>query len=212
MTGRDAAEKAQLLRLSVLLGPPALIIGLAAISFLGARKLISPTGVVIGFVLLVPATVGLVLLVDWATSDAARELITTLHAGRAPRPRTGFSRQEALVAQGRLAEAATAYRNHLFEFPEDTAALVALARLLAGPLRDPVEAVAAYGHARRSPDGPAWDLVITEDLIDLYGRTQEEGRLLVELARFASLARGTPAGVAAEAKLRDLKGRAGQDG
>jgi hypothetical protein len=212
MTGRDAAEKAQLLRLTVLLGPPALVLGLATLYFLGKKSLLSPTGLVVGLVLLPPVTVGLILLVDWATSGAAREVITTLHSGHAPQPRTGFSRQEALVAQGRLTEAADAYRDHLTEWPEDTAALVALARLLAGPLGDAAGAAAAYGSARRTPDGPGWDRVITEDLIDLYGRTHEEGRLRVELARFASLSKGTRAGQAAEATLRDLKGRAGQDG
>jgi len=42
-------------------------------------------------------------------------------------------------------------------------------------------------------------------LIDLYSRTGERGRLKVELARFAQAYRGSPAGMSASRRLKELK-------
>ena len=205
MTTRDTAELAQLLKIAFWLGGSMLIIGPATILFLARRFDLAAVVVVILLLLLLPATWGLILLVERGTAQASRGLITTLHAGNADAPGTGFSRQEALVAQGRLEDAAVAYRLHLADHPNDVAALVALGRLLGGPLADPEGAAAAYRTARQSPAGGDWDRIIANDLIDLYGRTGQEGRLRVELARFGETYRGTNAGDAAMARLRELK-------
>lgn len=205
MPERDAAERAQLLRIVVLLGGPTLIIGAFTVFFLVGRLRLPPAFLLLGLVLLLPLTWGLILLVDAATSRGASRLITEIHAGRTAARRPGFSRQEAMAAQGRLEEAAAAYRAHLLEDPDDTAAWVALGRLLAGPMADHAGAEAAYLSARRTGNGGEWERIIGNDLIDLYQRMGEGGRLQVELARFASLNQGTREGDAAAQILRGMK-------
>lgn len=205
MARRDTAEQAQLLRIAVLLGGPALIIGAFALGF-AVKRFDLPVAVgLILLVLLFPATWGLILLVEHAIGRSSQGLVTALHAGHAASPRPGFSRQEALVAQGRLDAAAAAYRLHVAEHPDDVAALLALGRLLAGPMADADGAEAAYLTARRCSAGGDWDRIISNDLIDLYERTKQEGRLCVELARFGALHRGTTAGESALERLRGLK-------
>jgi hypothetical protein len=80
--------------------------------------------------------------------------------------------------------------------------MVALGRLLAGPLGDPSGAEEAYRSARRLESGTGWERVIANDLIDLYGKTGQEGRMIAELARFADRYRGTREGDAAAGLLR----------
>jgi hypothetical protein len=205
MPGRDAAERAQLLRIAVLLGGPALLIGAFAVFFVWVRADLHPAYLLLGLMLLFPLTWGLILLVEAATSHGAYGVVTELHAGRAT-PRTpGFSRQEALAAQGRLEESAAAYRDHLTDAPSDVAAWIALGRLLAGPLSDASGAEAAYLSGRRVGAGPGWERIIGNDLIDLYQRMGDDGRMQVELARYASLNQGTREGTAAAQRLRALK-------
>lgn len=212
MRRRDAAERAQFLWIAALLGPAVMAIGGFFWFFLVSRKVLPGWTLVPGVLLLLPLlTWRLILLVEAATDRASSRFITTLKAGDADPPRTGFSRQEALAAQGRLAEAAEAYRAHLRALPGDAAAHVALARLLAGPLGDPDAAEAEWTAARRVKPGPDWERIINNDLIDLYQRTGQEGRLRVELARFADLQRGTKASEAAAQRLRELRDRATYD-
>jgi len=208
MSPRDAAEQATLLRLSLLLGGPTLVIGLFAIPFICWRFHLPGSVMIAGLVLLLPATVGLVLLVEHGVTRSARNLIHTLHAANIPAPRQGFSRMEALAAQGKFEDAATAYRLHLAGEPEDVAGWLALGRLLAGPLADPEGAAEAYRAARRCPGAAEWERIITNDLIDLYQQTGQRGRLQVELARFTELHRGTTAGEATRERLRALKDQA----
>lgn len=205
MSGRDAAERAQLLRIAVLLGPPLLIIGCFALFFALRQQLLPPAVLLVLLVLLLPAAWGAILLVEASTDRSAHTVIRTLYAAGGPAARTGFSEMEALVARGKLLDAAERYRLHLAESPEDTAALVALGRLLAGPLGDPDGAVEAYRAARKTPRAAEWERVVTTDLVDLYERTGDGGRLRVELARFAAAARGTRAGEAARGRLHNLK-------
>lgn len=205
MPGRDAAERAQLLRIAVLLGGPVLIIGAFALYFIFHRFHLPPWLFLPAIVLLIPSTWGLILLVDHVTSRSAHGVVIALHAGHARSQGTGFSRQEALVAQGRPDEAVTAYWQRLMESPGDVRAMIALARLLGGPLGDAEGAETLYQRARAEPTGPAWERVITDDLIDLYGRMGMDGKLRTELARFAELHRGTQAGNAARAQLDRLK-------
>jgi len=207
MPGRDAAERAQLLRIAVLLGPAILIIGGFSIFFLIGRKIL-PGWTAVPLLLVLPyLTWRAILMVESATDRAATGLLRELFAARAEAPRTGFSRQEALAARGRLEEAAASYRAHLLASPGDVAAYVALARLLAGPLGDFAGAEEAWLSARRLRPGPDWDRIITDDLIDLYQRTGQEGRLQVELARYAGTQRGSKGGDAAARRLRELKER-----
>ena len=205
MARRDAAERAQLLRITVLLGGPLLLIGAFTLSFALRGSHLPGTVVLLLYLLLLPLTWGVILLVDAVTSRGASRLITEIHAGRTAPRQPGFSRQESLAAQGRLEEAAAAYRAHLLEAPHDPAAWVALGRLLAGPLGDHAGAESAYLSARRTGAGAEWERIIGNDLIDLYQRMGDGGRMQVELARFASLNQGTREGAAAAQQLRGMK-------
>jgi alkyl hydroperoxide reductase subunit AhpF len=66
-------------------------------------------------------------------------------------------------------------------------------------------AEAAYLSARRTGAGSEWERIIGNDLIDLYQRMSDGGRMQVELARFASLNQGTREGAAAAEQLRGMK-------
>jgi len=212
MPGRDAAERAQLLRITVLLGGPALIIGAYTVFFLFRRFHLPGWLLLPSFLLLIPITVGLILLVDALTTRSAQGVVTALHAGHARGQDTGFSMQEALVAQGRPVEAVTAYRKQLIEHPGDVAAMVALARLLGGLLADGDGAEELYLRARAERPGGDWERVIANDLIDLYRKTGMEERVEAELARFAEQYRGTRAGDAARAQLDRLNRAPPQEG
>jgi len=205
MPERDAAERAQLLRIAVLLGPPLLIIGAFTIFFVCRRFELPRAFCLIALAALPLLTWCAILLVEASTARAAQGIVSTLHAANIPPSPAGFSRQEALAARGKFAEAAEGYRAHLAEQPGDVAALVALGRLLAGPLADPDAAAAAYLAARRLKPGPGWERIIVNDMIDLASRTADAGRLMGELSRFAALSQGTRAGEAAAARLRKLK-------
>ena len=212
MPGRDAAERAQLLRIAVLLGGPMLIIGAFTVVFL-FRRFHFPSWLLLpSLLLLIPMTVGAILLVDALTTRSAQGVVTALHAGHARGRGKGFSLQEALVAQGRPVEAVTAYRKQLIEHPGDVAAMVALARLLGGALADADGAEELYHRARAERPGGDWERVIANDLIDLYRKAGMEGKLQEELTRFAERYRGTRAGDAARAQLDRLDQAPPQEG
>lgn len=212
MSGRDAAERAQLLKIAFWLGGPMLIIGAGTIGFVGRRFDLPGWAVLLLLISLLPATWGAILLVERGTANAARGLITALHSANQEPQRTGFSAQEALVARGQFAEAVALYRAHLAAAPGDVEALLALGRLLAGPLVDHEGAAACFRTARRLATEPRWERAIANELIDLYGRMGETGRLRGELARFAEANSGTREGIAAAKRLRELRsgGKAGE--
>ena len=212
MAGRDTAERAQLLRITVLLGGPTLIIGAFTVYFIFGRFHLPAWLLLPSYLLLIPLTVGLILVVDLVTTRSAHGVVIALHAGHAKGPGTGYSRQESLVAQGRPQEAVTAYRQRLIEHPDDVAAMVALARLLGGALADTDGAEELYERARAGRPGGDWERVIANDLIDLYRKTAMDGKLRTELTRFAELFRGTRAGDAAGAQLDRLRKLPPQEG
>jgi hypothetical protein len=127
-----------------------------------------------------------------------------LAAGNLP-PAPSFSYQESLVARGRLAEAVEAYETHLAAHPADLDARLALAALLAGPLRDAPGAERIYLEARARSPAPRYERAIGNALIDLYHATGQRGRELAELARLASRFRGTLEGDRARDALIRIK-------
>src|SRR5437867_432880 len=85
----------------------------------------------------------------WHAGDlGARAFAHQVLAGGNLTPAPSFSYQESLVARGLLAEAVEAYEVHLAAHPADHDARLALAALLAGPLRDPPGAERIYLEAR----------------------------------------------------------------
>lgn len=134
-------------------------------------------------------------------------LIQSLFSAGNIAPSPSFSYQESLVARGRHAEAADAYRAHLADHPADHDARLALAALLAGPAGDPAEAERLLLQVRANQPLPRQELTASQALIDLYAATGQQGRHLVELARFADRHRGTAAGEAAREAVKRYKGQ-----
>ena len=96
----------------------------------------------------------------------------------------GYSAIETLVARGRIAEAAEAYRERA-RLPRDRVpATLRRARLLAGPLGHPETALAELENLRDGALSARDDLRIGLALVDLYDRRLDEpGRAMAELRR-----------------------------
>ena len=140
-----------------------------------------------------------------AVKGASSALIRTISsAGDMPPLRT-YPRQEAMIARGEYAEAAAHFRDHLVIEPDDHEARLRLAALLEAQLGDPDAAEVLYKEVRARGRTPHEQFAAANGLIDLYRRTAQRGRLVVELARFVERYRGSVASEAARRELLDLK-------
>ena len=100
----------------------------------------------------------------------------------------GFSGIETLVARGRLAEAAEAYRERAQTRSGRVEATVRRAALLAGPLGHPETALVELQALREQPLEPEQDLRVGIALVDIYERRLgDPGRAMVELRRLIDL-------------------------
>ncbi len=152
---------------------------------------------------LVGAVAGRVVV--FVTGMGATGVVQVISGAGNLAPSPSFSYQESLVARGRYADAADAYRDHLALHPEDHDARLALADLFAGHLDDSAAAERVLLEVRQSLPTEAQERRATEGLIDLYGRTGQTGRRMFELARFAERYAGTAAAAAAKRTLAELK-------
>ena len=159
-------------------------------------------GVVLGCLVVGLGIGGIVLI---ASQVVARGLVHVVTAAGNLEPNRSYSYQDSLVARGRHADAAEAYRAHLAEHPDDHDARIALADLHATHLTDPAGAEQLYLAVRAGKPSPRHERVISDALINLYHKTGQRGREMAELAQLASRYRGTPAGDAAKRVLRELK-------
>lgn len=99
---------------------------------------------------------------------------------------SGFSAEEALVAQGFHSAAADLYHDRAREGEARTPATLRRAELLAGPLREPGLAAAELERLRADTTrlSPADDFLIGLALVDLYDyRLGNPGRAMAELRR-----------------------------
>jgi hypothetical protein len=159
-------------------------------------------GVVLGGLVVGVGIGGIVLI---GSQVVARGVVQIVTAAGNLEPTHSYSYQESLVARGRHADAAEAYRAHLAEHPDDQDARIALADLQATHLRDPAGAEQLYLAIRTGKPSPRQERVISDALINLYHQTGQRGREMAELAQLASRYRGTPAGDAAKRVLQELK-------
>ena len=96
----------------------------------------------------------------------------------------GYSAIETMVARGRLAEAAEAYRERAREPRTRVEATLRRAALLAGPLAQPETAMVELESLQASALGPREDLRVGLALVDLYDRRlADPGRAMGELRR-----------------------------
>jgi len=102
----------------------------------------------------------------------------------------GFSGEEALVAQGRYADAAEAYQLRSKDKGATAEATLRRASLLAGPLALPLLAASELTEVRNAgtPLTPEDDVLVGLALVDLYDhRLQDPGRAMAELRRLLDL-------------------------
>jgi tetratricopeptide (TPR) repeat protein len=114
-----------------------------------------------------------------------------------------------LIVQGKYAEAADWFRDHIRIDPGDHEARLRLAMLLEMHLKRYDEAEQLLLKIRNAtPPGDArQQMQAANHLIDLYRKTGRTDRLIVELARFVHRYRGSAQAAGAERELKQLKER-----
>lgn len=202
---RDSAEQVFRLRVFAWTIPGGVILGAAVAILLRETRGLSGAGMagVILLGLVAGAAAGGAAL--WASNRASAGLVQMLLGAGNLAPAPSFSLQESLVARGRYQEAVDGFRAHLAQHPDDDDARLALAPVLAGPLGSPAAAAAVLLEIRRPGISPALEWRVSQDLIDLYRRSNDRGRLMAELARLGQRHPGTPAGRSALAELAEYK-------
>jgi len=206
LTDVDSAEQAYFVKVLFWMGPAVFIILVGIQSFLASHGVIPGWLLVILFVLDVPLTYWAAKLVHAGTGNLAEGFVATLTAsGNLPPPPPAYVRQDVLVTQGKYAEAAEYFRDHIRVHPEDLEARLRLAALLEKHLGGDAEAEQLYLEVRRSKPDQRREMAAANGLIDLYTRTGRKDRLKVELARFADRYPGSQHAIEAKRRLDELK-------
>ena len=206
----DPTDALRLMRVVVLFGTSCFIILSFLWYFMLEQGWISPLAFVLLLILNIPITVGAVVFVHRTVGNAAVFMVKTMFAdGDIPPPPT-YPRQDVLIVQGKYAEAADWFRDHIRIEPEDHEARLRLALLLETHLKGYDEAEQLLLKIRNAtPPGDARQLMqASNHLIDLYRKTGRTDRLMVELARFVDRYRGSPQAAGAARELKELKERA----
>ena len=201
----DAFAGMGFLRVAVYFVPATLTMLSALWGGLHIRGVISTPVMVVLLILDVPAALCGAVVVHRAVSAGARGVGRALLATTDIAPPPSYPRQEVLIAQGRYAEAVDFFRDHIQVEPGDVDARLRLADLLERRLHDLAGAERVYLEVRRLPATPRQQMTAANGLIDVYRKTGNRGRLMVELARFAERYRGSPAADGAARELKELK-------
>jgi tetratricopeptide (TPR) repeat protein len=202
----DSAERAQLLKITVLFAGPCFTLLSLLWGWLEIQGTIGGRTFLVLEILTIPLTAMAVFAVHRGTDRAATGFARTVLAGGNIAPPPSYPRQETLLVRGQYAEAAEYFRDHLRVSPEDHEARLRLADVLERHLDGHEEAERLYLEVRRGVPDPRQEMAAANGLIDLYTKTARWDRLKVELARFADRYRGSPQGAEAERRLRELKG------
>ncbi len=202
---RDLSEAAELMKIGFLFAPACVIMLSFLWYFCFARGWISGGVFTLLVFLNFPIAAIGVFAIHAGVHGAASGLIRTVYSARDLPPPRAYPRQEVMIARGQYAEAAGYFRDHLVVEPDDNGARLRLAALLEAHLDDPTGAEALYKEVRLRVPTPSEATAAANGLIDLYRRTGQRGRLMVELARFAERHRGSAAGDAAQRELVALK-------
>jgi tetratricopeptide (TPR) repeat protein len=203
----DAADRAHLMKVAVYFGPACFTMLSALWYFLHMKGWISGGLEIVLTILNVPLTVVGIFVIHRAVNAASVGFVKTVFAvGDIAPPRT-YPRQDVLIVQGKYAEAADYFRDHLRIEPDDHEGRLRLAHLLETQLKAYDEAERLYLEIRAAqPPATGQELLrAANGLIDLYRKMGRTDRLKVELARFAARYRGTPLADGAARELRELK-------
>lgn len=118
-----------------------------------------------------------------------------------------YSVPETHATRGEYAKAIQAYEEAIWEFPAEPEPYLRIARLCRKALNRPTEAVDWLHRARRDAQmPPGLDLLVTQELIDLYLHTLGDPRRAIpELAHLCSAHSGCPAAPTAQRQLEELR-------
>jgi len=207
----DPTDLIRLLRVVLLFGCPCFVILSALWYFMLEQGWISAP--VFGLLLLVniPISAAGVIAVHRTVGNTAVFVVKTIFAdGDIPPPPT-YPRQDVLIVQGKYAEAADWFRDHIRIEPDDHEARLRLAMLLETYLKGYDEAERLFLQIRNAkPPGDArQQMQACNLLIDLYRKTGRTDRLVGELARFVERYRGSPQAAGAARELKELRARGG---
>lgn len=205
----DPTDVIRLMRVVILFGCPCFVMLGGLWFFMLEKGWISQLAFVLLTILNFPITAAGVIAIHRSVGNTAVFMVKTMFAdGDIPPPPT-YPRQDVLIAQGKFAEAAEWFRDHIRIEPEDHEARLRLALLLETHLKGYDEAEQLYLKIRNAqPPGDARQLMqAANHLIDLYRKTGRTDRLQVELARFCERYRGSPQAAGAARELKELKGR-----
>jgi tetratricopeptide (TPR) repeat protein len=202
----DPTDALRLMKVVVLFGTSCSIMLSFLWYFLLEKGSISQLAFVLLLILNLPITAVAVVFVHRTAGDAAVLMVKTMFAdGDIPPPPT-YPRQDVLIVQGKYAEAADWFRDHIRIEPEDHEARLRLAMLLETHLKGYDEAEQLLLKIRNAtPPGDArQQMQASNHIIDLYRKTGRTDRLMVELARFVDRYRGSPQATGAARELKEL--------
>lgn len=169
-----------------------------------------PAGLFVVLVALdLPLSIAGAIAIHRAVGGTAVLMVETIYAVGDIPPAPTYPHQDVLIAQGKYAEAADWFRDHLRIEPGDHEARLRLAHLLEMHLNGHEEAERLYLEIRNAvPPANARELMrAANGLIDVYRKLGRTGRLTVELARFVDRYRGSPLAEGAARELKELKER-----
>jgi hypothetical protein len=205
----DPTDVIRLMRVVILFGCPCFVMLGGLWFFMLEKGWISQLAFVLLTILNFPITAAGVIAIHRTVGNTAVLMVKTIFAdGDIPPPPT-YPRQDVLIAQGKYAEAADWFRDHIRIEPEDHEARLRLALLLETHLKGYDEAEQLYLKIRNAqPPGDARQQMQAANLlIDLYRKTGRTDRLRIELARFCDRYRGSPQAAGAARELKELKER-----
>jgi len=203
----DSTDVIRLLRVATWFGPACFTMLSSLWFFMLHKGWISSGLFVFLLILNVPITLAGVIAIHRAVGSAAVFTVKTIFAVGDISPPPTYPRQDVLIVQGKYAEAADWFRDHLRIEPADHEARLQLAHLLEMRLKGYDEAERLYLEIRDAEPAasPYQQMRATNGLIDLYRKLGRTGRLKVELARFLERYGGSLLAVGAARELKELK-------
>jgi len=203
----DSTDVIRLLRVATWFGPACFVMLSGLWYFMWDKGWISGGVFVFLLILNVPITIGAIFVIHHAVGEASVLLVKTIFADGDIAPPPTYPRQDVLIVQGKYADAADCFRDHLTIEPGDHEARLQLAHLLEMRLKRYDEAERLYLEIRNAEPAasPLEQMRATNGLIDLYRKLGRTGRLKVELARFVERYQGSPLTAGAARELKELK-------
>ena len=205
----DPTDALRLLKVVVLFGCSCFIILSFLWYFMLEKGWISQLAFALLLILNLPITAVAVVFVHRTVGNVSVLMVKTIFAdGDIPPPPT-YPRQDVLIVQGKYAEAAEWFRDHIRIEPDDHEARLRLAMLLETHLKGYAEAEQLLLRIRNAnPPGDArQQMQASNHLVDLYRKLGRTDRLRVELGRFCDRYRGSPQAAGAARELKELKER-----